>query len=225
MFRYLLEILARRKTIFERQERMLEIATKDMLDLEDAAFYLGVNTGTLLEEAGLGYFPGGRLAGEWRFYKYMLQHQFSIYQKSREAKVSEEDKAKVEKALDDCIIYCTPQEVENLLQGYMAGIRNFSGYDLPGANLNGFDLMGILFIETDLRRADLSRSNLVQASFLDAQLRGANLSQCDLTQADLREADLRDAVLRGACLHQANLRGAKLEGADLSYAELRDTLL
>jgi len=225
MFHYLLKVIKRRQKIFELQERMGEILAKEILNLEEAAFYLDIEPGLLLEEAALGYLPGGCLAGEWRFYRGMLQHQFACYQKSREAKISEEDKAKVEKALDDCMILCNPQEIEDLLCGYVAGDHNFSGYRFAGANLSDVALMGILFIETDLRKANLSRSNLRRACFLDANLRGANFTQCDLSKADFRGADLRDATLRGACLDQANLRGAKLEGADLSYAELRDTLL
>lgn len=40
---------------------------KDILTLAEAAFYLGKDTGTVVEEVGLGKLPGGKLDGQWHF--------------------------------------------------------------------------------------------------------------------------------------------------------------
>lgn len=81
--------------------------------------------------------------------------------------------------------------------------RLFSGLDLTGASLGGFDLSG--------------------ADFSGAVLQGANLSGADLTGANLQDANLTGADLSGANLTGANLNGADVTGANLNGAVLSAT--
>lgn len=85
--------------------------------------------------------------------------------------------------------------VEDLLQRYAAGERDFGGVVVAGAPRG----------RNFRREADLCGANLRGAQLLGAQLRGA----------DLRGADLRGALLRGVDIAHANLSDAKLDDAQL----------
>ena len=122
-------------------------------------------------------------------------------------------------------------KVEELIERYKAGRRDFLGVYLRRAYLSGADLRG-----ADLRDANLSEAKLESAHLREANLSVANLSRAylhraDLVKADFRRADLCEADLSLANLSRANLlwvnlcgadlRGADLQGADLRWANLR----
>jgi len=122
------------------------------------------------------------------------------------------------------------QAGDQLLQRYMAGERNFQGWDLIQARLAGANLSGV-----DLSRAQLMLANLAEVVLADSRLIGANLTGADgiggyfrrcqmigaiLIGTDLSEADLVEANLVGANLGGANLTGANLCQANLSEAVL-----
>ena len=162
---------------------------KDILTLEEAAFYLGTDPGTLLEEVSLGKLPGGRfgaqcfggrippenLLGQWHFYKSALSKHFSIYHGSGpydwETAIADEFQGH-----SQC---CDPKTVERLLKEYAEGDRNFSGIDLSYALMSGVSLPNIYLAEGMLEKIDLRESNLQSADFEDANLRGASLSGSD----------------------------------------------
>ncbi len=101
-------------------------------------------------------------------------------------------------------------EVEELLNQYAAGERNFAGVNLTEAKLSGVNLSG----------ANLSRANLSVANFSGANLSGANLSYAKLNVARLSGANLSGANLKRAILNVANLIRADFTGADLTGAAL-----
>jgi hypothetical protein len=113
------------------------------------------------------------------------------------------------------------KSVEELLQRYKDKDRNFTGSELPSANLRNAKLSYIKLIKSNLSGANLSGADLYQANFRDANLAGANLraaslwmayiKNADLTGADLRRADLRDVNLRAAKISDAKLRGARYD--------------
>jgi len=103
----------------------------------------------------------------------------------------------------------------DLVRQYAAGEREFSGIDLPGADLRG-SLLGLI---------QLQGANLKGANLLGAYLRGANLKEINLSGADLSGANLRDADLSGADLVGTKFLGANLRGADLRQAQLEGTFL
>ena len=74
--------------------------------------------------------------------------------------------------------------------------KDFSRYNLKGANLIG---------------ADLEDYKLENADLKDANFTGANL-----TGANFKDADLTDAILENTDFERATLKGANLKGADLS---------
>jgi len=108
-------------------------------------------------------------------------------------------------------------QVQDLLERYQRGERDFAHIDISGASLSG----------VNLRDADLTGANLTEATLGWAFLNGANLSGACLRRADLRSASLNSATLTqatlsGANLSKADLRLAQLPGADLNWAVLQD---
>lgn len=193
---------------------------KDILTLAEAAFYLGKDAGTVVEEVGLGKLPGGKLDGQWHFSKSALIEHFSIYH------------ADIAVCFDDEEIYYQSgkefsnfEAIRNLIQGYARGERNFSGINLIGAPMSGVNLPDIDLSQSILVAIDLQSSNLQGTDFMYANLREANLHGANLSYADLRGADLSDANLSHAILVGAKLYGAFITGTNLTGANLRDTLL
>ncbi len=130
--------------------------------------------------------------------------------------------------------------VEELLQLYAAGERNFSNANLRCATLLNCSLPAINLSYAKLNKANLTESNLSGAELTAADLSAANLSHVDLSKgsliranltkanlsfANLRSANLQAANLQEACLYQADLRGANLSFADLRRADLTDAKL
>ncbi|GAA6620046.1 pentapeptide repeat-containing protein [Scytonema sp. NUACC26] len=135
--------------------------------------------------------------------------------------------------------------VEEFLDKYTSGTRDFYGVDLCEANLSGAKLNGVNLSKADLSvinlsGANLSEANLSYAKLNVAKLRGANLKNANLKGATLNvanliRADLSNAQLTGASmirceliranLSHADLMTANLKGADLREAALRHTVL
>lgn len=89
--------------------------------------------------------------------------------------------------------------------------RDYSGFDLRGANLSSAQLQG----------ADLSVAQLQGANLGGAQLQGTNLSLAQMQGAHLFGAQVQGAVLSNAALQGANLNFARMQDAVLSFAELQ----
>ncbi len=101
-------------------------------------------------------------------------------------------------------------EVEELLQKYAAGIRDFTAINLSEANLSGVNLSG----------ANLSQANFSVANLSGANLSGANLSEAKLNVTRMSGANLTKANLTGACINVSNLIRADLTGAQMAQATL-----
>ncbi len=124
------------------------------------------------------------------------------------------------------------QTVEQLLQQYEKGERDFSGIDLSGkdlggetlenANLSEAYLNGGNFRGTRLRSVNLSGANLRGATFNGADLRKANLSFADVRGTDFSGADLRGTNLTFVLLNEANIAGAILCGAIMPDGSIRE---
>lgn len=135
--------------------------------------------------------------------------------------------------------------IEEVLNQYARGERNFpavnfseaniSGVNLSkanlcGANLSVANLCGSNLSEADLSRAKLnvaklSGANLSKANLYEANLNVTNLTLADLSQAILRQASLVRAEMSRADLSEANLSYANLSGADVKDARLREANL
>lgn len=124
---------------------------------------------------------------------------------------------------------------KELLKRYKKGEREFSGFNLKGANLSGVhprfdvdaydepyrqgitsDLSGI-----NLSGADLTEANLRGVNLADANLRNANLTRADLSCSNLTNTDLSGANLTEALLECAELDATDMRGANLLHAEIR----
>lgn len=195
------------------------IQKKDILTLDEAAFYVGIDPATLVEEVKLGHLPGGQLAGQWRFYKWALTQQFAGYQQPDHF---EEDIS--ENFLEEIPQVCDVKAVSRLLDEYALGERNFSGIDLSWAAMKGVNLPGIDFVEAILKGADLQESNLQGGEFMDATFEGAKLSGANLSNANLEGANLSHADLSQTTLIATNLKGVNLKGTNLSGALLQDAI-
>jgi uncharacterized protein YjbI with pentapeptide repeats len=135
--------------------------------------------------------------------------------------------------------------IEEVLNRYARGERNFpainfseanlSGINLSkaslcGANLSVANLCGSNLSEADLswaklNVAKLSGANLSKANLYEANLNVTNLTLADLSQAVLRQASLVRAEMARADLSEANLSQANLSGADIKDARLREANL
>ena len=204
---------------YKRELNYQEIQKKDILTLDEAAFYIGTDPEILLEEVSCGHIPGGQLAGQWLFYKWALAQQFAGYRQPGNDEpddIFENFQEEIDKA-------CDFKAVSRLLDDYASGERNFSGIDLSWASLKRVTLPGTDFVEATFKGSDLRESNLQGGEFMDAVfegaiLSGANLSNANLEGANLAHADLSQALLIGANLKQVNLTGTNLSGALLQGA-------
>jgi len=107
--------------------------------------------------------------------------------------------------------------VQNFLERYQQGERDFAYADLTGVSLSGVSLRDI-----DLTGANLSNTNLSWASLSNAKLMGSCLLHADLHSAMLNGADLSQATLSRAQLSKVDLRAANLQDADLRWAVISD---
>lgn len=97
---------------------------------------------------------------------------------------------------------------------------DFTGWKIPGANLQRANLQGVSFREADLIGADLQGAQLQNARLNSSHLENANLNRANLTNADLSAAFLSRATLVSANLSGASLKRARLIETDLSEAKL-----
>lgn len=109
----------------------------------------------------------------------------------------------------------TEVTVDELLQAYADGRRDFRRTYLRGANLERANLGRAHLSGAHLSWADLSGADLYGANLYWADLDRANLARANLDRANLSWADLSGANLSGADLYWADLSGAHLSGAHL----------
>lgn len=119
--------------------------------------------------------------------------------------------------------------VEELLEQYAAGQRqfqnaNFSGVDLRGAQLNDIDLHKTDLSGVDLSEAKLKKANLWEANLSRAALKSTNLTQIRGYRLNLSWADLTGVDLSFANLEEANLSGANFTKANLIHTNLMKAL-
>ncbi|MUG96516.1 hypothetical protein F7734_30930 [Scytonema sp. UIC 10036] len=105
--------------------------------------------------------------------------------------------------------------VEEFLDKYASGTRDFYGIELCEANLSGAKLSG-----ANLSKADLSVINLSGANLSEANLSYAKLNVARLRGANLKNANLKGAILNVANLIRADLSNAQLKGASMIRSEL-----
>ncbi len=205
---------------YEIKLQYQKLKDKDILTLDEAAFYIGADPEILLQEVSCGRIPGGQLAGQWLFYKWALAQQFAGYRQPGDAQaddIFENFQEEIDKA-------CDFKAVSRLLNDYALGERNFSGIDLSWASLKGVSLPGIDFVEATFKGSDLRESNLQGGEFMDAVFEGAKLSGADLSNANLEGANLTHADLSQTILIATNLKGVNLKGTNLSGALLQDAI-
>ena len=192
---------------------------KDILTLNEAAFFLDLDIEVVCREASQGNLPGAKLGGQWYFYKSALMRLFSIY--------SDDISTDYFNNIEDIDLLHnktqTTKTLKNLLQSFTDGERNFSGICLGGALMSGLSLPDIDLAESYLSSIDFTEANLIRAVFQDANLREANLSGANLSFANLKRADLSGANLSQANFVGANLQGVILVGANLSGANLENS--
>ena len=112
------------------------------------------------------------------------------------------------------------------LQLYAEGRRDFSRWNLAGADLQRAQLKGINLAWAALQQAVLAKANLEEANLRDAHLHEANFDPATLRSVDLRYADLTQAILTGAnltdaLLERADMRDIRFGEVDLLMANLR----
>lgn len=92
--------------------------------------------------------------------------------------------------------------------------------DLRRANLQGFDLQGLIFDSANCSEAHIQGADMQRVQMQEADLSGAQMSGVDLSGAQMQEADLNSARLQGAFLSVADMQGAFLTDAQMQGAFL-----
>jgi len=120
--------------------------------------------------------------------------------------------------------------VEELLEQYEIGVRDFSDTHMTEVNLSGSKLSQIILAHSNLSVVNLSGTDLHQADLSYAKLNvarlhGANLHEAILNKTILNVTNLIRANLSHAQLKQASMIRAELIRADLSYANLMNANL
>ncbi len=133
----------------------------------------------------------------------------------------------------------TVSNVNEFLEKYASGQRNFDNLKLQKADLSGINLSGISLYSSNLQEVILSGADLSQASFIRCNLMGASLDEAvmgktimhgvDLSGASFRKARMVDIEIRpdtsnSHCAKAADLRYIDASEADLSYAKLQGVL-
>ncbi len=118
-------------------------------------------------------------------------------------------------------------KVQKLLTHACSADRNFRGFNLHGAYLQGADLRGFDLTDTNLTGADLKQADLRDSLLVRTQLAGVDFQGVDLRKnllidANLTEADFRGADLRGSVLVRAQVARADFRGADLTGVCIED---
>jgi hypothetical protein len=167
------------------QKRMDKIRRKDIITLEEAAFYLGFEPRVIAEEARAGHLPAGEIAGQWRFNRWALIEYFALSHTHE---------------TQNAAVFCDLEVVAQFLRDVAKGEKGFDSINLSGANLSRKDLSKVILGKANLSYADLSEADLQEAelqhtSLFKADLRGANLTYAELEGADLGEANLSNATL------------------------------
>lgn len=103
--------------------------------------------------------------------------------------------------------------------------RDYSGYDLRGADLSAAQMQGADLSFAQMQGADLGTAQMQGAVLSLAQMQGADLFGAQLQGAVLTQADLQGAVLSFAQMQDAVLSFARLHGADLFGAQMQGTIL
>jgi uncharacterized protein YjbI with pentapeptide repeats len=105
--------------------------------------------------------------------------------------------------------------LQDFLDRYHRGERNFTGINLESADLSGISL----------RQINLSHANLKKAIFKDSELREVNLSAADLQGSDFSQAQIIDTNLDYANLQQTDLTCVNLQNTTLRSANLQQSIL
>jgi len=124
---------------------------------------------------------------------------------------------------------------EELLSRYEAGERDFSYFQLNGANLAGIQLTDVTFFGGSLREANFHSARLAYVQFKAADLTGSCFSSATINgsdligtnfqQADLSGADLTGSHLGGADCARANMKSAQFNNVTLANAIFENTAL
>ncbi len=107
----------------------------------------------------------------------------------------------------------------------VARLKNLSGLDASGANLEYADLSGTYAIGLNLSGAKLVGSIAVDSIFDGANFEGATLAGVDFSGARLVGANFRDADLTGADFECCDLTGADFTGAKLHNSRFPGAIL
>lgn len=116
--------------------------------------------------------------------------------------------------------FSTDISVEELVESYNSGRRDFSDIGLCNLDLSGINLVGANLTGAKLISSNLSSANLAGANLSYTYLAGANLGN-----ANLVDANLTRAILTGVNLENANLRGAETKGIEDYQAFYHNTVM
>ena len=103
------------------------------------------------------------------------------------------------------------------------GKVNYSRLDIRDRDFAGQNLVGGVFVSTEMRGvnfsgADMTNAMLTMGVLLKANLSGANLTGALIDRVTLDDANLTNAILTEATMTRTRLYGATITGADFTDA-------
>ncbi len=111
--------------------------------------------------------------------------------------------------------------INEVIEKYKLGERNFSKFDLRYLNLSGINLKNINLEGSNLEGSNLEGSNLEGSNLTYTNLNYANLKGANLHNVYLSYASFKKAILNGVNLDKAYLNCANLEKVQLQKANLK----
>jgi hypothetical protein len=187
-----------------------DVALKDVLTLKESSRLLNIDTELILQGIGQGSIRAKRIERQWYFEKQELQvwHYYRFVEHHELQNKAPYDGQSM--------------SLDELLNAYRMGEREFQGHDLAQINFSNQMLEDIDFAKAQLGGTSFEGSTLTNADFYEAFLRKASFKDADLTRADLRRTDLSFADMSGTILIDADLTGANLTGVKFSGAKIQD---
>ena len=115
----------------------------------------------------------------------------------------------------------TQEELNQVIERHQHWInQDCKDWQYMRANLNGKDLRGLRFINSNLKHASLMYANLKEIDFYNANLSGVDFTGAILEKTNLSYANLEGANFRIANLSEAIFEETKLEGTSFIGSNL-----
>ena len=123
-----------------------------------------------------------------------------------------------------------PITINEFLEKFRSGERDFSNIILQSADFTNVDLSNSNFSDASFSNSNFSGSNLSEVNFSGANLSRCTFKGCILKNTNFEKANLEWTIFTGAIFENTNMRSANLMWAhlcksDLMRANIKDAII